>query len=42
MKMFCDTIGARPTGSTKNKEAVDYAVEFLLNCLEICQYAPLK
>jgi len=30
--MLCETIGARPTGSAKNKAAVDYAFGVLKNC----------
>jgi hypothetical protein len=37
MKMLCGTIGARPTGSAKNKEAVDYAYEvFQKHGLQTC------
>ena len=32
MKMLCETIGARPTGSAKNKAAADYAFGALQNC----------
>jgi hypothetical protein len=32
MTMLCKTIGARPTGSTKNKDAVDYTFEALKKC----------
>jgi aminopeptidase YwaD len=32
MEMLCQTIGARPTGSAKNKAAVDYAFGVLQNC----------
>jgi len=32
MEWFCEKIGARPTGSTKNKEAVDYAFAVLQKC----------
>jgi aminopeptidase YwaD len=32
MKTLCQTIGARPTGSAKNKSAVDYAFGVLQNC----------
>lgn len=30
--MLCETIGARPTGSSKNKTAVDYAFDVLQKC----------
>lgn len=32
MEMLCETIGARPTGSAKNKAAVEYAFEALKKC----------
>ena len=32
MEMLCNTIGARPTGSEKNKTAADYAFEVFRNC----------
>jgi aminopeptidase YwaD len=32
MDQLCEKIGVRPTGSTKNKEAVDYAFEVLQKC----------
>jgi aminopeptidase YwaD len=32
MTMLCETIGARPTGSVKNKAAVDYAYGVLQKC----------
>jgi len=32
MEQLCEKIGARPTGSAKNKEAVDYAFEVLQKC----------
>ena len=36
--MLCETIGARPTGSSPNKAAVDYAAEVLGKCgFEVCK-----
>ena len=32
MRMLCETIGARPTGSASNKAAVDYAADVLRQC----------
>ncbi len=32
MKMLCEAIGARPTGSAKNKAAVDYVADVLRQC----------
>ncbi len=32
MRVLCDTIGARPTGSAKNKAAVDYVAGVLKQC----------
>ena len=32
MDMLCETIGARPTGSAKNKEAVDYVLGVFQKC----------
>ncbi len=32
MRMLCETIGARPTGSSANKSAVDYAADVLRQC----------
>ncbi len=32
MRMLCETIGARPTGSASNKAAVDYAAGVLRQC----------
>ena len=32
MEKLCEKIGARPTGSAKNKEAVDYALEVFQKC----------
>jgi hypothetical protein len=32
MKTLCETIGVRPIGSDKNKDAVNYAFEVLQKC----------
>jgi len=38
MEMFCEIIGARPTGSASNETAVDYAASILQkNGLEVCK-----